>query len=143
MDVVLLSLRFLTTVLLYIFLAAVLIILWRDLRRVSGAREPAHRAGRLVVLPTADQILAVSTAFPLLPITSIGRAPGNSIALADDFASSEHALLTWREGQWWLEDLGSRNGTLLNSTPVRQPTVLSTGDIIALGRTQLKLEFES
>lgn len=143
MDVLLLSLRFLMTALLYVFLAAVLLVLWRDLRRASGAREPAHRAGRLVVLPTADQILAVGSTFPLLAITSIGRAPGNSIAVADDFASSEHAMLTWREGLWWLEDLGSRNGTLLNSALVRQPTVISAGDIIGLGRTQLKLELES
>jgi pSer/pThr/pTyr-binding forkhead associated (FHA) protein len=51
-------------------------------------------------------------------------------------------LLTLREGQWWLEDQGSRNGTLLNGTRIAGPTVVSAGDVIGVGRTQLKLELE-
>jgi pSer/pThr/pTyr-binding forkhead associated (FHA) protein len=51
-------------------------------------------------------------------------------------------LLSWKEEQWWLEDQGSRNGTLLNGTRIVDPTVVSTGDVIGIGRTELKLELE-
>jgi hypothetical protein len=142
MDVLLLALRFLLVALLYAFLAAVLLTLWRDLRRAATGRERARPAGRLVVLETADGEFAVGTAFPLQPVTSLGRLKSNTILISDTYASAQHALLTWREGQWWLEDRNSRNGTLLNGTPIDGPTVVSAGDVVGVGRTRLKLELE-
>jgi hypothetical protein len=142
MDVLLLVLRFLLVVLLYAFLAAVLVMLWRDLRQVTTSRETACPAGQLVILQTADETFDEGMAFPLQPITSIGRAPANTVLVKDTYASAQHVLLTWREGQWWLEDRDSRNGTLLNGTRISGPSVVSAGDIIGVGRTRLKLELE-
>jgi pSer/pThr/pTyr-binding forkhead associated (FHA) protein len=45
-----------------------------------------------------------------------------------------------RGQQWWLEDLNSRNGTLLNDVPLHEATVVSPGDIITIGSTHLKIE---
>jgi hypothetical protein len=140
MDVLLLALRFLLVALLYAFLAAVLLMLWRDLRRAATDRERSCPGGRLVVLETADDEFAVGTVFPLQPVTSLGRLTSNTILISDTYASARHALLTWREGQWWLEDRNSRNGTLLNGTPIDGPTVVSAGDVVGVGRTRLKLE---
>lgn len=142
MDVLLLALRILLTILLYAFLAAVLLMLWRDLRQATGGREADRPGGQLVVLRTEGETPAPGTAFPLQPVTSMGRSPGNAVCIPDAYASTQHALLTWREGQWWLEDRGSRNGTLLNGTRISSPTVVSAGDVIGVGRTQLKLELE-
>ncbi len=143
MDVLLLALRLLLVVLLYAFLAVVLLMLWRDLRQAANHREAARPGGQLVVLHTVEEELAVGTAFPLQPVTSIGRSPSNTILIPDTYASAQHTLLTWRDGQWWLEDLGSRNGTLLNGTRISDSTVVSAGDVIGVGRTQLKLELGS
>ena len=143
MDVLLLILRLLLVALLYAFLAAVLLMLWRDLRRAATRREAVRPGGQLVVLDTEEEEIAVGAAFPLQPITSIGRSPSNTILIPDTFASTQHTLLTWREGQWWLEDLDSRNGTLLNGTRISSPTVVSAGDVIGVGRTRLKLELGS
>jgi hypothetical protein len=142
MDVVLLVLRILLALLLYAFLAAVFVMLWRDLRQATAGREATRPGGQLVVLQTADDALAAGTAFPLQPVTSIGRSPTNTIPIPDTYASAHHTLLTWREGQWWLEDRDSRNGTLLNGARISGPTVVSAGDVIGVGRTQLKLELE-
>jgi hypothetical protein len=142
MDVLLLVLRILLALLLYAFLAAILVMLWRDLRQAAAGREVTRPAGQLVVLHVADDALAVGVAFPLQPVTSIGRSPANTISIPDTYASAHHTLLTWREGQWWLQDRDSRNGTLLNGTRISGPTVVSAGDVIGVGRTQLKLELE-
>jgi len=80
------------------------------------------------------------TAFALLPLTSIGRALTNAVVLDDTFISSEHALLTLRAGQWWLEDRGSSNGTLLNGEPVSEPIIVSTGDVVSIGQIALRIE---
>jgi hypothetical protein len=142
MDVLLLILRILLAVLLYAFLAAVLLMLWRDLRQATVTGEVTRSTGRLVVLHTADDTLAVGVAFPLQTVNSLGRSPANTIPIPDTFASGQHALLTWREGQWWLEDQDSRNGTLLNDVRIDSPTVVSAGDVIGVGRAKLKLELE-
>lgn len=142
MDILLLALRILLAALLYAFLITVMVMLWRDLRQATTSRAPVRPGGQLVVLQTESETLAVDDAFPLQTITSIGRSPDNTLSIADPFASAQHTLLTWREGQWWLEDRGSRNGTRLNGTRIGGPTVVSAGDVIGVGRTELKLELE-
>jgi len=136
-------LRVLLALALYMFLGALLWMLWRDVRaagQVSAARM--RPLGRLVILETSLPNLTLGAAFPLLAITSLGRAPTNTVSLPDDTASLEHALLHLRDGQWWLEDLDSRNGTVLNDTPLTQPAPVMAGDVVGVGRTKLKLELE-
>ena len=142
MDVLLLLLRILLATLLYTFLAAVLVMLWRDLRQATAEREAARMGGQLVVLETEEESLAEGATFPLQLVTSIGRLPSNTVCIPDTYASAQHTLLTWREGQWWVEDQNSRNGTLLNDARISSPTVVSSGDVIGVGRTKLKLELE-
>ena len=143
MDVVIFIIRLLLTVLLYVFLGAVLFVLWRDLR--ASTNVPAaiqERKARLVVLQACDG-LEPGTAFSLQPFTTLGRSAPNAIVVPDTFASAEHALVSWRGGQWWLEDLGSRNGTQLNDALVTLPTILGAGDVISIGQVKLKVEIEA
>ena len=142
MDVLLLGLRLLLAILLYGFLAAVLLMLWRDLRQATADRELGRPRGQLVVLQTESETLSVGDAFPLQVVTSIGRSPSNVVFIPDAYASGEHTLLAWRAGQWWIEDRDSRNGTLLNGARIEEPTVVSAGDVIGVGHTELKLELE-
>jgi hypothetical protein len=126
---------------LYAFLIGLFVVIWRDLK--IAAAESAARGrtyGRLVVIAADGTGLPEGTAFPLQPITSLGRAPTNTVTIPDGYASGEHALLSLRGNQWWLEDLGSRNGTLLNGNPIGEPVVTSGGDIVGIGRVQLKVE---
>jgi hypothetical protein len=147
MDWLLLLLRLLLAVALYLFLGAVLFLLWRNLRCPDEADQKASRRyGQLVVIdapPVGDAqegALQIGTVFSLQPVTSLGRSPVNTIIIPDTYASSEHALLTYRGGQWMLEDLGSRNGTTLNNVVIAGPTVASSGDIVGIGQVDLRLE---
>ena len=140
MDVVVFIIRLLLTVLLYVFLGAVLFVLWRDLR--TSTDVPAvvqERKAELVVLSACDG-LEPGAAFSLQPFTTLGRGAANAIVVPDTFASAEHALVSRRGGQWWLEDLGSRNGTQINDALVTVPTVLGAGDVISIGQVQLKFQ---
>ncbi len=147
MDLLLLFLRLLLTAALYLFVGTILLLLWRDLRRPDEINViKPRRYGRLVVVnievadEDAEDALEVGTVFPLQPVTSLGRSPINTVTIPDTYTSSEHALLAYRGGQWWLEDRGSRNGTMLNAVVINGPTVVSTGDIVGIGGVQLKLE---
>jgi pSer/pThr/pTyr-binding forkhead associated (FHA) protein len=96
--------------------------------------------GFLRVIASESGRPTVDMAYPLLPVTSIGRHSGNTIVLNDGFVSGRHAVLAQRESGWWLEDLGSRNGTLLNSLLLTDGAVVSAGDVITVGGVQLRIE---
>jgi hypothetical protein len=127
------------------FLAAIYLVLWvivrallRDLR--SAARDPAGALGRLVVVATAGSEPAIGAVFPLDAVTTLGRDLGCSIVVDDPFASAQHAALTYRGRAWYLEDLGSTNGTLLNGQRVSGPTPLGFGDVVGVGELAFRLE---
>lgn len=138
----LLIVRVVLAVLLYAFVGGAIYLIWRDVqnaRTQAKAREGLR--GRLLLIANGLPSPQVGDYFPLLPVTSIGRAPTNTISIPDETASLEHALISLRAGRWWLEDLGSRNGTLLNGLLITAPTVITAGDLIGLGQVQFKLEF--
>jgi hypothetical protein len=135
-----LALRLALLVLLYAFLATVVWLVWRDLRatadRVTARVRPL---GRLIVADGGGGDLHPGESFNLFPVTAIGRDLSNTIVLADPTVSSEHTLLSYREGNWWVEDLSSRNGTYVNGTRVLRPLIVSPGDLISVGRIQMRL----
>jgi hypothetical protein len=143
-DLILLLLRFISSFLLIGLLFTLFVIIWREYRSMSVQVESRRRSyGQLVVLREIDgRLMLTGETFPLLPLTSLGRAPTNTIPIDDNFASSEHALVAMRNGQWWIEDRKSRNGTLLNDLPITEAMVITHGDIISIGKIKLRLELE-
>jgi hypothetical protein len=139
-----LALRLAFAILLYLFLFRLVGVLRRDLRR--SARQPVPSEvlpprveGRLVVLSAGSAKLEGGQTFPLAPVTVIGRAPGSQVRLNDAMVSAEHARLRRRNGRWFVEDLGSTNGTLLNQQPVQGERPIDYGDMITIGDVRLKL----
>jgi len=69
----------------------------------------------------------------------IGRAPSAGLVVADSSASRQHARLYQRDDHWWMEDLGTRNGTWLNERLVKTASILRPGDCIRIGDTVVRL----
>jgi adenylate cyclase len=68
---------------------------------------------------------------------SIGRSSDNTYVIASERVSRQHALVQARaEGEFWLTDLGSRNGVFLNRQPLQQTARLRTGDIFQIANSQ-------
>lgn len=131
-------LRLIFLALLYAFLWMVVKALVRDLR--SAAREPVMELGRLVVVASPSGEPVPGSAFALDAITSLGRDVNNSIVVEDEFVSATHAALTYRGRAWYVEDLGSTNGTWVNGTRVDGLSPIAFGDEIQLGQVRLRLE---
>jgi hypothetical protein len=143
-DVALFVFRLISGVVLLAVLGLLFAVMWRDYRGAVAQAEANRRSyGRMIEMREIDHALVVTgQTYPLLPLTSLGRAPTNSIPIPDDFASGEHCLLALRSGQWWLEDRQSKNGTTINGVPVTQPLIITDGDVIGIGSTRFRLELE-
>ncbi len=137
-TVVLWGIRLLFLALLYLFLARLVVALLRDLR--AAAREPIDRPGRLVVLESPSGEPEVGRSFGLDVITPLGRDVNNAIVIDDPFASTDHAVLTYRGRSWYLEDLDSTNGSYINGQPVDGVAALGYGDEIQIGQVRFRLE---
>jgi hypothetical protein len=66
-------------------------------------------------------------------VTTIGRTNGNDLVISGRTVSRRHARLWFDNGRWYIEDLQSANGTLVNSVRVYQPITLNDGDVINFG----------
>jgi hypothetical protein len=144
-------------VLLWVFVFTVVGVIRRDLftgsrasRLVAAPRglQPSTAPGRpakvkrgraahqLVV--TAGTLAGTRITLGDAPIT-IGRAEDSTLVISDDYSSARHARLFARDGQWFIEDLGSTNGTYLDRDKINAPTPVPLGVPIRIGRTSLEL----
>jgi pSer/pThr/pTyr-binding forkhead associated (FHA) protein len=154
-EVVLAVARFGFLALLWVFIFAVVGVVRRDIFGTRGTRLVATPRGISTPVTTRPaKVKRGKTARTLVvtdgtlagtrltlgdtPIT-IGRADDSSLVLTDDFASTRHARLWPRDGQWLVEDLGSTNGTYLDRAKVTGPTPVPLGSPIRIGRTVLEL----
>jgi hypothetical protein len=137
-EVVVFLLRLGLVLLIYLFLGSAFVLARRELRQ--QARPPSDAPGRLIVLDGGHTSLPPGHELPLKPLTTVGRAPACTLVFNDSYVSATHAVLTWRDGQWWLKDAGSTNGTFLNQRPVTDEEVpLAFGDVLSIGSLRLKL----
>jgi pSer/pThr/pTyr-binding forkhead associated (FHA) protein len=151
---------FVLSVLKYALLALLYFFIYRAVRsvavEVSGRRSsgrtsemkspspsPAAKASKggkapatvMVHEPEGDKPRTVR----LSERVDIGRADGCAIRLQDTYVSQVHARLAGKDGTWFVEDLGSTNGTYLNDRKVVAPVEVHAGDVVRVGKTVLEL----
>ena len=151
-DQLLNLLKIFLLLLLYLFFLRVLRAVWAEVnppkaaepagkpRRDRAARKPGPRGkhGAPVLRMLAPPELKGRT-FPLGQEVTVGRAAGCQVTIDDTYASQLHARVFQRDGQIYVEDLGSTNGTYLNRRKVTGPMVLKRGDQLQIGNTVLEL----
>ncbi|QDB77983.1 FHA domain-containing protein [Georgenia sp. 311] len=142
-------------VLLWVFVLSALAVLRQDIfgtrivRRVRGAARSRKQARPAAPRParSAPTRLVVTqgplsgTTVPLGPSAIIiGRSPASTLVLDDDYASGRHARFFPQDGSWWVEDLGSTNGTFVGDRRLAQPVQLATGTPVRVGQTVIELQ---
>jgi Inner membrane component of T3SS, cytoplasmic domain len=137
-------------ILLWLFIFAAIRTVRADMRLLAsnetGAAKRPRRAATAEVAggpPRQLVVTAGSLAGTRIPLGSapilIGRAEDSSLVLDDDYASTRHARLTLQGSSYWLEDLGSTNGTYLDRTRVSTPVPVPAMTPIRIGRTVFEL----
>lgn len=108
-----------------------------ETKRIRRGRRNKNQPTKLVVTQGRQQGLEV----PVAAIINLGRAADSTINLDDDYASTRHAQLVQADNEsWTVNDLQSTNGTFVNGVRVVAPVAIRIGDVVRIGRTQLRLE---
>jgi pSer/pThr/pTyr-binding forkhead associated (FHA) protein len=136
--------------LLWLFVLGALRVVRSDLYAASGLRalmpgggRRAPRTGRnprtaRQLLVTAGALAGTRVTLDARPIL-IGRADDSTLVLDDDYASTRHARIAMQGDDWYVEDLGSTNGTYLDRAKVTGPTRVPLGVPVRIGKTVIEL----
>ncbi len=127
-------------VVLYLFLVRAFAGLWREMRTEEAVAARPSGLAYLVVHRTHARGPRSRERLPLRAVTAIGRDAGNDVVLNDEAASARHSIVSFSDGEWWIEDAGSTNGTVVNGTKIWQRERLHYGDEVTIGRIALRLE---
>lgn len=119
---------------LYVFLFVVARSAWRELRSASPDRGPSVE---LVMIDPARSRWRAGQRVRVRPGATVGRSDGNIVMIDEDTVSAQHAHFLHERGRWWLEDLGSTNGTFINRRPLSGRAEISEGDELMFGRVAL------
>jgi pSer/pThr/pTyr-binding forkhead associated (FHA) protein len=107
--------------------------------RTPPPRQPPSRPARRMPKELVVTDSSGTRTVPLKDSITLGRAATCDLALSDTYVSNVHARIFQKDGAWWLEDLGSTNGTYMNRAKVATPTPIGPGDEIRLGKASLEL----
>ncbi len=147
--------RFAFLALLWLFLFGMIRVIRLELRTAGAPRVPVpakpkskkaraaaeSRPGRGALsqlIVTEGSLAGTRVALTGKPIL-IGRANDSTLVLTDDYASTRHARISENNGTWYLEDLGSTNGTYVGQNKVTGPLPLEAGVVIRIGKTAMEL----
>ena len=146
--------------LIYLFLVRVVRAVWAEVS-VSAPADAGRRGRRRSAAPvpapapapprgrkargSPTELVAVEPEenagrrYPLGDEITVGRAAGCQVTVDDTYVSQLHARVFTRDGQLFVEDLGSTNGTYLNRVKVAGPMVMQKGDRLQVGNTVLEV----
>lgn len=136
-GIILLILRGGVTLALYAFLGWALWLLWSDLRQQSKSVDTQQVTPLNLKVQLGDNGQVEQFTVPNI---TIGRDPTCECVINSKTVSTFHAHLSFHHNQWWVEDLESTNGTLLNQEIVSAPTVVTLGDQIQCGEALLTVQ---
>jgi pSer/pThr/pTyr-binding forkhead associated (FHA) protein len=141
-NIVFVGLKFFFLGLLYLFLIFVVVAVYREARAESTGEMPGRvkkkkkRDLPQLVVVAGDRNLG--TRYQLDEDMMIGRASSSAIVVDDTYASEQHARLFAGSGGFYVEDVGSTNGTYVNGRKISYPFELREGDRVKIGKTVLE-----
>ncbi len=131
------TIRYLFIGLIYYFIYHIIRLIYLDVRHINEMHKNKFDGPYLKLINRKESLdFEVEEFYDLGDLMTIGRKRENDIQIVDRFLSSKHAQISMDEGEYFLEDLGSANGTFLNGEEIQDVAKLKTGDRIGLGQVE-------
>lgn len=131
------TIRYIFIGLIYYFIYHIIKLIYLDINRINQMQKRQFNSPYLKLVNRKESLdFDIQEFYDLKDVITIGRNKENDIQILDKFMSSQHLKITMDEEEYFLEDLGSVNGTYLNGEQIQDVMKLKTGDRIGLGQVE-------
>lgn len=129
-------LKYIFITIIYLFIYGIIRLIYLDIRTLHTQGAADANTPYLKLVNRRESLdFKVAETYPVSEEVRIGRKNKNGIVLQDPFLSGEHARIYHKNGQYYLEDLGSTNGSYLNGRRLENGAVgICDGDRIRVGQ---------
>ena len=148
-------LSYVFTTIIYLFIFSVIALIYMDIKKMNRSgdengdeypdEETAEEASAVLrTLKTKKSVECRMKAFYRIgeePVV-VGRGKNCDIVIPDMFLSVEHFHIWYEDGEWYIGDMGSKNGTFLNDKELKKVMPLNDGDEISFGGLAVVFEIE-
>ncbi|MDP4178588.1 MAG: FHA domain-containing protein [Bacillota bacterium] len=131
--------KFIIIGIIYAIIVVALIIIYKDMKNGGKKKIRKRSFGLEITDPGDNKNLKKGVVIPIHGVLTIGRKENNMLILTDQYVSSYHAKIVYKNNQYYLEDLGSTNGTTCNGVKLKDKKMLIQGDEIAIGSSYFKV----
>lgn len=131
------TIRYIFIGFIYYFIYHIIRLIYLDIKRINERQSKQFNSPYLKLVNRKESLdFDIQEFYDLKDVITMGRKKENDIQIMDKFMSSQHAKITMDEDEYFLEDLGSVNGTYLNGTQIQDVVKLKSGDRIGLGQVE-------
>lgn len=140
MNIITLMINFVFVLVIYCFIFSIIRLIYMDIKSMNSIKT--HGEGNLPYLKLINQRemlkFKVEETYMLAKNIIIGRQDKSDIIIKDPFISSSHAQIVLRDGNYYIKDFGSKNGTFVNENALKAGYEwrLNNGDKIRLGQVE-------
>lgn len=136
-EILSLVLRYVFIVIIYLFILNIIRLIYLDIKS-SVSMTPKTDVAYLKVINRLDQLdFKMQEYYPIVGEITVGRGSRNDVFIKDRVVSKSHMKIFLADGYYYLEDLGSANGTFLNGNDIENNVVeIVDGDLISVGKVQ-------
>ncbi|NLJ99046.1 MAG: FHA domain-containing protein [Tissierellia bacterium] len=127
--------KYIFIVIIYLFILSIIRLIYLDIRGIDTTS--LDHSIYLKLINRKDTLpFKIQEYYTLKDITNLGRANNNEIIIKDPYVSKNHLKLVKDEGNYYLEDLNSANGTYVNGDRIMDVVKLKNGDRIRVGQVE-------
>lgn len=139
MDLIKFVLKIAIIGVVYIIIFIALKIMYKDVKNGGKTKVKKKPFGLEILNPGKNYNLKMGAVVPIQTGITIGRKEDNMLILNDEYVSSHHAKIFVKNTEYFVQDMKSTNGTLVNSKKVTDKVLIKKGDIIEIGTAQFKV----
>lgn len=127
--------KYVFIIIIYLFIFSIIRLIYLDIRSINTVST--DDSAYLKLINRIDSLpYKIKDHYSIDEVLTLGRANDNIIYIKDPFVSKRHMKITEDEGDYYLEDLNSANGTFLNEERIQDVVRLDSGDIIKVGNVE-------
>lgn len=132
----------LLTLLKLIFVALLFLFLWQIARTITihlGVRDRSPRRKRAKEIVFVRSESQAGLEIPIESVVVMGRSDQADVVLDDSYASEFHLRFSIDDGNLYVQDLGSTNGTYVNGRRITSPVTVGRGDAVQVGKSVMEV----